>query len=349
MPNPTTALASNDHILHPRDTSSNRDESVSSGKQPTAIAVNRPLRPGHSVPRNASEPRRFRLSKSPFQVLSPSLVSKKTIKPPSKTRAHELAVFIEAEDSTRKKPIRRRDKSGEAATVQSRDGKRHHTEESTTSRKRPNATAEERKWRDENWNRPRDLTTSTGQCVQSSFKIDRASNKWDYECPELAANLQKIAFEETGVKAELHQEHNSRQPLKTKPKPPKPRQSALDRSANKENEDATMTDIMPTEDITDYVFDTYIRSLTHSQDTMDSGDPFTKSLQSMDQSSLGIIVIEDGEEEELWEAFGEDVDSDSDWNSEEEDENGMRATLYGGYRLTDANSGGLLWKRLSRR
>ena len=66
---------------------------------------------------------------------------------------------------------------------------------------------------------------------------------------------------------------------------------------------------------TDYVYDTYVR-LRADPSSSQIGDA------SLGNGTFGILVI-DEDEQSLWEEFVDDEDSDKDWNSEDEDENGM--------------------------
>ena len=112
--------------------------------------------------------------------------------------------------------------------------------------------------------------------------------------------------------------------------------------------DDIMTESTPLDDDADYVFDTYIRSVAQPQDTIEASDPLIGSLQGVDRSNMGMLVIGDGEEE-LWETFGEDVDSGPGWDSEDEDENGMYGVPTPKFLTDDVKSGGLLRQRLSGR
>lgn len=83
------------------------------------------------------------------------------------------------------------------------------------------------------------------------------------------------------------------------------------------------------EDEDDYVYDTYIRQPTQPG----SGAAGLESLrlassgEYVENRKIGIIVITQ-EDEKLWETYGVDEGKDEDWDSEDEDENGMTRYLY---------------------
>lgn len=72
----------------------------------------------------------------------------------------------------------------------------------------------------------------------------------------------------------------------------------------------------------DFVFDTYLRT-NQSVAGLSSDCPMNiDHLELVANGKIGILVIEE-EDEAAWEAYGEELESDKDWNSEEEDENGI--------------------------
>ena len=85
--------------------------------------------------------------------------------------------------------------------------------------------------------------------------------------------------------------------------------------------DVDMTDCNDLEDDGMYVIDTYVRSVAQPTSTENS-DIYVASLRGLSQANIGILVI-DEDEEKLWETYGEIQESDPEWDSEEEDENGL--------------------------
>ena len=196
-------------------------------------------------------------------------------------------------------------------------------EETSTAeppRKRPNATLEERKWRAENWNKLVEPKHDTRTDLESDQKVELAG-KWNVESSELAEQLQQIALQEIQAKEQRARVKSSHRQLKTQPKPPKPSQPIMQQATDACSGDVAMADSDVLDEESNYVFDTYVRSSAQPLGTGESAELHVGPLQGIDHGSIGIIVIDD-DEEELWETYGEVQESDPEWNSEEEDENG---------------------------
>ena len=107
---------------------------------------------------------------------------------------------------------------------------------------------------------------------------------------------------------------------KIKPKPPKPRPMAKDLESGVSSVEDLTNGMISLGDEDDFVYDTYVRSLGHV--ATDITEPYDDELQLVDNSKIGILIIPE-HDQTMWETFGEEEESDKDWNSEEEDENGM--------------------------
>ena len=250
------------------------------------------------------------------------MISKSSAQKYGNNRRNELAVFVEkAQPNYGAKKIT--DRSGDDQNKRSNAIKSDVTKVEVPQ-KRPNASAIERKWRAENWVKPEEANEVTGKSTKSAQNVDEPSNQWNYESNHLAEQLQQIALEEikTGEKREQEPSSRHQQP-KFKPKPPKPRQSRIERLVDASSEDESMTDSLNLDDDGDYVLDTYIRSAADLTDGPDQAETLIDLFSGTDRSNVGILVIDEGEEEAIWETFGENQESDPEWNSEEEDENGV--------------------------
>ncbi|KAK4696066.1 hypothetical protein P7C71_g1797, partial [Lecanoromycetidae sp. Uapishka_2] len=197
--------------------------------------------------------------------------------------------------------------------------KAQEIQELARARKRPNATAAERKWRTDNWGRPVESVANATNAPKLAQSVNEPSNQWDYKSPLLAEQLQQIALQEIQAHKKRSKDLNASQ-LKTQPKPPKPRQPESELSAGKENGDYTVVDAVDSNDDSIYVFDTYIRSSVGKEDDVHNIELPVAVVPDMNSGSFGIIVIDD-DQEELWETYGEDHESDAECDSEEEDEN----------------------------
>ena len=73
----------------------------------------------------------------------------------------------------------------------------------------------------------------------------------------------------------------------------------------------------------DYVYDTYVRSISlQAGASVEVSEGNVASFRNTNHGKVGILIVAEEDQEE-WETFAEiDQESDKDWNSEEEDENG---------------------------
>ena len=268
--------------------------------------------------RSALKTRKFHLLKCPLPSYPPNLVSKSTAQQHRKIRGNGLAVFIERTEITRKAK-----RSGDVSTPSSGEprhldnGEEIDMSQLEKPRKRPNATSVERKWRTENWANRR---KSNENLIRRAENADEPSNQWNYESIQLAEQLQEVALAEIHASEEGAKGLSGGRKLKIKPKSPKPRQSRAEKLADEGSGKAGIIDI---DDDGDYVLDTYVRSSAQPFEVPEPAESYHDPLHSTDHGNIGILVIEDEEEEALWEAFAEDQESDLEGNSEEEDENGL--------------------------
>lgn len=132
---------------------------------------------------------------------------------------------------------------------------------------------------------------------------------------------------------------------KIKPKPPKPRPRKEHLESAESGGDDVADGIVGPENEDDFVYDTYVRSSGQVDgirtDISESG------LHHVDISKIGILIIAE-HDQAVWERFGEEEESDKDWNSEEEDENGRfchgEAPYMNPVRSLTKPSRGLLWQ-----
>ena len=300
----------------------------------------------HEILPSALKARKFHLVKSSSPKFSPFLVPRTISQKLRKSRRKDLAIFVEKTEivpKVKESDDFARPGSGEPKHLDSSE--KENTSQIEKLRKRPNVTAAERRWRTETWaNRPTP-NEANGDLTRTAENINEPSSQWNYESTRLAEQLQRVALEEIRASEERAKGlGGGGGSLKVKPKPPKPRQPRTEKLANDGSGDNVMADTINLDDDGDYVLDTYVRSSAKPFEATEPAESCHDSLHGIDHYNIGILVIEDEEEEALWEAFAEDQESDPEWNSEEEDENGLwtgsRAT-----KLTDAiSSGRLLWK-----
>ena len=277
-----------------------------------------------NILRSALKTRKFHLIKSPSPLCSPNMVSKSTAQQHRKIRGKGLAVFVERTETTRKAKGSgnvSRPSSGEPRHLD--NGEENHMSQLEKPRKRPNATAVERKWRTENWANLRNSNETNENLIRIAESVNEPSNQWNYESIRLAEQLQEVALAEIHTSEEGAKGPGGGRKLKIKPKSPKPRQSRTEKLADEGSEKEVIPGIVDIDDDGDYVLDTYVRSSAQPFAVPEPAESYHDPLHSTNHGNIGILVIEDEEEEALWEAFAEDQESDLEGNSEEEDENGL--------------------------
>ena len=110
--------------------------------------------------------------------------------------------------------------------------------------------------------------------------------------------------------------------LKMKPKPPKPRPQEKQMESTDSNGDDVADCMIRPENEDDFVYDTYVRSFGQLAGIpTDISEPYCVESRYLDSNKIGILIISE-QDQAVWETFGEAEEGDTDWNSEEEDENG---------------------------
>lgn len=296
----------------------NRQEPAHVGLKSPASPITCPLRRSEGNEESGEtslKPRNFHLSKNVSPRTPLYAVSKHRARMERDVRKDDLAIFVEKREGATQSRHANRDvaaKSGESS--------RQDFDSSVSSRERPGVTADERNWGATNWGRSVKQEIHGETITESARTIDPFKN-WDIESPELAEQLQQIAVEEILSEEARAAPGNGHIRLRSQPKPPKPRQAKTQGAMDAGEIDVAMTDSNGLEDDSMYVVDTYVRSIAQPISTEDS-DFYVDSLRGLNQGNVGILVI-DEDEEKLWETYGEIQESDPEWNSEEEDENGL--------------------------
>lgn len=263
-------------------------------------------------PKPALPTRRFHLSKSKFSSISTHSESRLRVHK-FKKRRNELAVFVEkskrvTQMQDNKRNVTKVYDNTALAEIDIQKGGGVNNAGSRYSLKPGSA--------ERSSSSIESVTTSTPYATQS---IDESSTGYSEESIFLAWQLQELALKEspkpTGVK------RFSLQPQpKTKPKPPRPRPQKKEIKMADSGGDEPMDDIMDMGNEEDFVYDTYVRSSGHVA-TMDISEQMSNTTEHLDNNRVGLLIIED-QDQEVWETFAEE-DSEKEWDSEEEDENGM--------------------------
>ena len=315
----STLLDTEDHKDHggrkADDVTSHNDNStssriLSSARQDELHGLTRPMLP--------LKARQFHLVKNSF--LSPSHVIAGHGVQKRKSKEKSIALFTERrvlqlqlqllEDSSKLKANMHQ--LVETSSIQ------HHELVTPEPRKykRPTATAEEVKWRAKTWQKPAKTDKDkvpTSDDPEGSRGDDLSYG--DYSL-ELAMQLQEFAIQETQNAA--HQSSMERRSqLKHQPKLPGPRPEKPVAPMQKIQNDTTMPNNPAGENDQDFVYDTYVRS----DGPIRNAPGLNDSTPDADGEEVGLLVIEE-EDEEAWEEYGEDAESDKKWDTDDEDENG---------------------------
>ena len=335
VPGATTSTAATPALIDPtgwtevtprlrENVQPNHQEQAHMGLKSSASPIARPLRRSEGnkdSDESSPKPRNFHLSKHVSPRTPPYAVSKHRAHMQRDIRKDDLAMFMEKREEATQSQHANKNMAAKFDEPGRQDiDSGHSATELVSTRKRPGVTAEERKWRASNWGRSVEPEIHAETSTESARTIE-PFKKWDIESPELAEQLQQIAVDEIISEKARATPGNDHNRLKSQPKPPKPRQAKTQGAVGAREIDVDMTDSNDFEDDSMYVVDTYVRSIVQPTSTEDSNF-YVDSLRGLNQGNIGILVI-DEDEEKLWETYGEIQESDPEWNSEEEDENGL--------------------------
>ena len=267
---------------------------------------------------SASKARRYHLVQNPSSISSRSVAPKTIVQKHRENRSKDLAMFVETTGV-----IRKIENPGDISRLSMGEPRKNGILELERPRKRPNATAAERKWRTETWDNSQNPSELDGNVTRLSENMHESPSQWNYESTRLAEQLHAFALEEIRASEERAKGLSGGGKLKVQPKLPKPRQPRKEELACDDKEDDIMTDTTSLDDDIDYVLDTYVRSSAQPFGLMGATEAHKDPFFGISHDNIGVLVLEDEEEEAFWEALVEDQESDTEWNSEEEDENGV--------------------------
>ena len=185
--------------------------------------------------------------------------------------------------------------------------------------RRPNASATEKKWRDQNWKKPFQQPAAAEVPVKLQAKEEFLAIQRDYETLKLAAELQKFALEQTEGDVILEQHVRC---AKLRSKQP-PNSQAHDQSHDSLPDDHATNGNQ--EDESDWIVETYVRKanpVPADDANMKITDP------QKERVDFGLLVIPE-EDEPAWEIFADEEPGDSDEGSESSDSNGHHTYLPG--------------------
>lgn len=310
---PTNRSADRVHSILFQNIKAKDEEPRFTEEHPALGSIPRPSRSSSKLTNtspSAAEPRRFHLSHGFSTIPSPHSMSSNGIRKHGTRRREHLAVFEE-------KSKRMLSQNGLSSTATVDEVPNAIVSQGVTvgfmpCQKRPSATAAEKKWREENWTKP------TAPEIASAKATNISSNEWDYVSMELVEELQTTALKEIRANEQRSKDSNGQSKLKYQPKPPKPRPTKSQGNTGRDY----IEHRVDSDDDTEYVFDTYIRTSAQLAGAPYSSELYIDPLEGLSKGSIGLLVIEE-DDEAIWEAYGDEEVIDEEWNSEEEDENGM--------------------------
>ena len=311
-------------------------------KSSIAEATSRPGSPlkmsknGMSIPGIFIEARKFRLARSvlsltPRKDPSSGGVQKRT------SRKNEVAVFVEEKQKKGKRVTKfhpsymkktehmkgeQQDQESNAATLQVVIPK-------SITRKRPNKSGLRYPSKVDDRNKNGIQHVGEHFPAKSGNTGKEPSHEWDYGSAVLAEELQQISLQ-------AYQDYQVAGSEGTVQKGPIDTISgALSRDGSLKSQKSNSTVDDDTDE--DFVYDTYVRyeRLSILSTTGQPKLDINAFGHELGFNSVGILDISTQEDQELWEQFADDQESDKDWNSEEEDENGMIAAHWSMRRETE--------------
>ncbi|KAL8695037.1 MAG: hypothetical protein Q9218_000405 [Villophora microphyllina] len=276
--------------------------------------------PNPSPKRPRKEPRKFHFTRRAVSSRNPAVLHSGIQKPKRKV-TRDFACFVERTNLSKESELYGHKGPADFDEPSEINSDCHKgAAEPSTPRKRPLASSAEREWRKQTWKQPSKSDANTGSKPTGGQGKSAAMTLAENGSADLACQLQQFALEQIHSANEVVNTRKGSGP-KVKPKPPRPRPAKRDIDMI-DGECITTkpaADVL-SDDAENFVFDVYVRQNEHADGNMSSGLPGMISEET-DPDKVGLLVVEE-EDQEIWDLYGEqDQSSEDDWNSEEEDEN----------------------------
>ena len=194
----------------------------------------------------------------------------------------------------------------------------------TRTYKKPSATTEEVKWRAKTWKKEAQIDKNSDTNAEIPQRsINSPKSYGDYSL-ELAMQLQEFALQETQTNPSETPAKQPKAPLKFQPKPARARPERMEISVeeNRNNKSVAFPDAPESDEL--FVYDTFVRSKGLNQ--MDFSDEGLTSNQVAQRRSreVGLLIIQEQDEEE-WQEYAEEIESERECDTDDEDENGKQS------------------------
>ena len=195
----------------------------------------------------------------------------------------------------------------------------------TRTYKKPNATIQEVKWRAKTWKKQAQIDKNGDMVAEIPQRSMSIPNSYGDYSLELAMQLQEFALQETHASTSQISAKQPKAQLKFQPKPARARlgrmEVPVEEKHNKQN--------VPSPDVAEsdecFVYDTFVRSKGLNQ--MDFSDETLTSNQVTQRPrsrEVGFLIIQEQDEEE-WQEYAEEIESEREWDTDDEDENGKQS------------------------
>ena len=195
----------------------------------------------------------------------------------------------------------------------------------TRTFKKPSATLEEVNWRAKTWKKQAQIDTNSNMNAEASQRsINIPKSYGDYSL-ELAMQLQEFALQETHGSPSQTPAKQPEAHLKFQPKPGIARSEKTEISVEEKHKFKNVPYPDAAESDECFVYDTFVRSKGLNQmDFLDEGLTSNKVVQSPRSREVGFLIIQEQDEEE-WQEYAEEIESEREWDTDDEDENGKRS------------------------
>ena len=192
----------------------------------------------------------------------------------------------------------------------------------TRTYKKPSATLEEVKWRAKTWKKQARLDENSNinaEIPQPSTNVPKSYG--DYSM-ELAMQLQDFALQETQANPSQTAVQQPKAHPKFQPKSGRARSEGMEISVEDKHdiENGPSPDAAESDEC--FVYDIFVRSQGLNQmDSLDASLTPNQVLQRPCSKEIGFLIIQEQDEEE-WQEYAEEIESDREWDTDDEDENG---------------------------
>ncbi|MCJ1423244.1 hypothetical protein MMC29_001126 [Sticta canariensis] len=304
------------HQKHVRDaTPKSQVKTVSPKPSPPSSVVHSRLKRRHSS-KHLFRPRTFHLSSSLASSSTPVTSISGTLKL-KKHRKH-LAVFMER---TKRVPqdqdTLRRTTIAHSRLAQTGDEKQRGDDLASGSRGIPITGSIDKEGR---FDGSIKLAETVVNPSTRALNFNQSSGEGDLDA-KIAEQLHQTVSHQSLISMQCPEATCYEPQPKIKPKPPKPRHMVKNLESGGSGGNDFADGMISPENEDDFVYDTYVRSLGQPAGiAIDISEPYDDESHLVDNSKIGILVIPE-HDQAIWETFGEEEESDKDWNSEEEDEN----------------------------